>query len=254
MEEFIIILIAGIISGFVSEIGGAGSLISLPMLIAIGVPPVVANGTNRIAVMSLYTAAFFDAKLRNKHKVEIVALKFSAPIIIGTVIGSYIANVISNVVAQWLIIALTIAMVLFTSFSYVPKDVTEQKDKFRPYAYIIMLLLGIYCGLFQSGMAYLMLFVMVKFIKVDNVRAEFIKEFLSMLATIASLIVFVIMGHINWKCGAILFIGGAIGGWFGSESLAKWDEKSNKHAVFVSILTSIVLLSVFMKIYNVKII
>ena len=50
--KIILITVTGFVSGFLNTMAGGGSLIALPVLIFLGLPPAVANGTNRIAILA----------------------------------------------------------------------------------------------------------------------------------------------------------------------------------------------------------
>ena len=54
MDELIrygILLLAGLAAGIINTLAGGGSLLTLPVLIFMGLPPYVANGTNRIGIV-----------------------------------------------------------------------------------------------------------------------------------------------------------------------------------------------------------
>ena len=53
MEEYyklLILIPVGIIAGFINTVAGGGSLLTLPVMIFMGLPPAMANGTNRVAI------------------------------------------------------------------------------------------------------------------------------------------------------------------------------------------------------------
>ncbi|MFW6370983.1 MAG: TSUP family transporter, partial [Bacteroidota bacterium] len=53
MEWYLVLAVigAGFIAGFINTLAGSGSLLTLPLLIFLGLPPTVANGTNRVAIL-----------------------------------------------------------------------------------------------------------------------------------------------------------------------------------------------------------
>ena len=48
---YIIIFISGLIAGVINTLAGGGSLLTLPILIFSGLPPNIANGTNRVGIL-----------------------------------------------------------------------------------------------------------------------------------------------------------------------------------------------------------
>ena len=51
MVDYILLVLVGFIAGVINVVAGGGSLLTLPMLIFLGLPPNIANGTNRIAII-----------------------------------------------------------------------------------------------------------------------------------------------------------------------------------------------------------
>lgn len=241
--EILVALLAGLLSGVVSEIGGAGPLLSLPMLISVGIPPVVANGTNRLGIVTLYTMAYAD--YQRKHTVDtIYAWRLSFPIIVGTIIGALTATHIADTQMHWVVIGLTVAMILFTSFT---KPLTDSHRKVsRAVKWAVLFLAGVYCGLISAGMAFLIFFLMVTVMGMEVEKARGMKEFLSMIVTPFALLIFIWFGHINWLAGGFLAIGAAAGGWYGVELVDKWGDKRTKHKVLISLIISVLYLTIFM--------
>ena len=58
--DFVMLLFAGVFAGFINTVAAGGSLITLPLLIFMGLPPAVANGTNRIAIAFQNVTATFS--------------------------------------------------------------------------------------------------------------------------------------------------------------------------------------------------
>src|SRR5512145_742962 len=88
--KYLLIIGAGLIAGFINTIAGSGSLLTLPLLMFIGLPPHVANGTNRIAIMlqSLVgTLGFRKEAALNKK----TALSLGIPSVVGSIAGALLA-------------------------------------------------------------------------------------------------------------------------------------------------------------------
>ena len=79
------LIIIGFIAGGINTIAGGGSLLTLPILIFLGLPPNMANGTNRIAILfqNIFTTAGFKSK-------GVVTFPFSIYVGISALIGSLI--------------------------------------------------------------------------------------------------------------------------------------------------------------------
>lgn len=250
-----IILFAGIIAGFASEIGAAGSIIALPMLISLGVPPIIANGTNRIANFSLYTSAYEYYVYKEKQIfVPRYIILLSLPIMLGAIIGSVVANLISDTVTQWLVIALSILFITFNTRTGIREDIIQTKEKIslKFLHFLALLGAGFYAGLIQSGMTYIIFYVLANVMLIDFKTAKYLKFYYSMFVTALSLVVFMFYGNINYRVGAVLLIGGAIGGWLGSVEMQKWNPRQNKNVIQLVIIFSLIYLILFMLRYGQK--
>ncbi|MBM3421054.1 MAG: sulfite exporter TauE/SafE family protein, partial [Bacteroidetes bacterium] len=87
---YLILVLAGIIAGFVNTLAGSGSLLTLPLLMFIGLPPTVANATNRIGV--LVQSAVSSASFRHQKTFRFrESVWFVVPSVLGSILGAGIA-------------------------------------------------------------------------------------------------------------------------------------------------------------------
>ena len=91
-----VVFIAGVIAGFINTLAGGGSLLTLPILIFLGLPTAIANGTNRLAIMvqCLFAVAGFKRKGVSNFKLSFL---LSVPALLGAIIGAQIAVDMSDV-------------------------------------------------------------------------------------------------------------------------------------------------------------
>lgn len=247
--QYLIALLAGLISGVVSEVGGAGTLVSLPMLIGAGLPPVVANGTNRIGVMLLYTMGYFQ--YRRGHKSVIgEAVKLSIPVIAGTVAGALFATRLDNIVLDWMVVGTTVVVIVASAMMpqlFCGESSTQKPSRSaKPADYLLLLGVGFYCGLVQSGMSYLIFYVLVQRMNTQTRTAEALKSFISMIVTPFALAIFIYYGHINWMMGLFIAIGAGAGGWIGSMISQKWEIAKIKKSYILMLILSLIYVLIFM--------
>lgn len=236
--EDIVIIIAGVVAGFVSEIGGAGMLISLPMLLSIGLPPTIANGTNRINVIGLYGAAWVEYE--HGHRKRLQGLwRLGIPLILGTIGGAMVATSLTGDASKWLIIGLSFAMVAFTVFTEVDNVEKVKRPINSAGKFLVMTGAGLYCGLVQSSMAYLMFFLLVRILTIDKTIAEKLKVTFAIIVAIVGLTIFALRGDVDWRVGAILFVSSAFGGWLGSKATEKYKTITIKHLILIFAILSL---------------
>lgn len=249
MKEDIIILLAGLLSGFLSEIGGAGSLLSLPMLISLGIPPVVANGSNRVAVFSLYTSAYARYVYTGKRIYDPKYIsELAVPIILGTVCGAVSANILPDAFMHWAIIGFSIALIILNSHTQIRDDIMVPRVaiKLSIKNFLLLFGAGTYAGLIQSGMTYIFFYIFANILLIDYPASKYLKFYFSMFVTPIALVVFMFFANINFKVGFLLLIGGAIGGWIGSYKIEHWDINKDRYIIKLSIVFSVLYLIVFM--------
>ena len=66
IQEVLILIVSGFIAGVINTLAGGGSLLTLPILIFLGLPPGVANGTNRIGILMQSISGTLGYKSKSK--------------------------------------------------------------------------------------------------------------------------------------------------------------------------------------------
>lgn len=230
MDEIInlsILLIVGLAAGFINTIAGGASLITLPVLIFMGLPPNVANGTNRVAifVQTIFSTAGFKSK-------QVDTLPFSLYIglaaLLGAIIGAQLAVDIPPVVFNRTlsVIMVMVGILLF----YKPKLALDklQERTSGKYLYISLILfftIGIYAGFLQAGAGIFIILTLNLLNRLSLVKSNAAKSIVIFILTLGALTVFIINGVVNWKYGILLSVGNAAGAWFSSRwSVQKGDR------------------------------
>ena len=106
---YLAVIAAGLFAGFVNTLAGSGSLITLPLLMFLGLPANIANGTNRIGVFvqsMVSSISFRKQKLYTAQE----GLWMSVPAIAGALLGSLMAVRINERIMELLIGGLLIIM------------------------------------------------------------------------------------------------------------------------------------------------
>ncbi len=204
------IFIIGSIVGFINVLAAGGSFLTLAFLIAIGFPPNVANGTNRVGLFIQNT--FATAKF---HKLKILKAKFAMivgiPAIFGALLGSYLAVHTSNELLKKIIAILMIAISVVTI--YKPdrfiKNREFSNEKWLAMI-IIFFLIGIYGGFIQAGVGFFIITASV-WGGFSMVEANSIKVFVIIMYTAIILPVFILHHQADILAGLLLGLGSMIG-------------------------------------------
>jgi uncharacterized protein len=223
--EIILVLFVGFASGFLNTIAGGGSLLSLPLLIFLGLPPTVANATNRVAVFiqNIFSVAGFQSKGVSAYPYSIW-IGISA--FFGGIIGALLAVDIDGVLFNRILAVIMVAVILYTVLgSKSVKTQVEKLDfKHQAYGVIAFFFIGIYGGFIQAGVGFLMIPALTIINGFSLVKTNGAKVFVALFFTLSSLIVFIYEDQVNWIWGLILAGGSAGGGWVASRwSVDKGD-------------------------------
>lgn len=212
---YLAVIGAGFIAGFINTLAGSGSLVTLPLLIFLGLPANVANGTNRVGVVPqnvVGLSSFGQHKVLNlKH-----GLLLSLPAVVGAVIGAQIAVNLNEEAMRRTIGVLMVAMLVVIFVQ--PKRWLQGRpehvqDKLNWKEMLIYFAIGIYGGFIQAGVGIFLLAGLVLASNYDLVRANAIKLLIVLCFTIFALGVFVLNDQVRWGIGFILAIGNMLGAW-----------------------------------------
>ena len=238
LNDVIILLICGIVAGFINTIAGGGSLLTLPILIFMGLPSSIANGTNRIAIFmqNIFSISGFKSRGVSDFKYS-SWLSISA--LIGSIIGANIAvNIDENLFNKILsiIIILVVCTIIFDKKS-IKNEVSNLEIKKKVISIILFFFVGIYGGFIHAGVGFLILSILSNFNGIKLSKANSIKVFVVFIYTFFALIVFIMENKINWTLGINLGIGNSLGGWIAS----RWSyNKSDKVIkIFIAISSSL---------------
>jgi hypothetical protein len=245
--QYILIIGAGLIAGFINTLAGSGSLLTLPLLMFIGLPPVVANGTNRISIMlqSLVGSLGF----RKQGALDLKAgLLLGIPSVIGSIAGAFIALAINAKAMERAIGVLMIVMffvVLFKPEAWLKGQSGKTISGSIGLNFFIFFLIGVYGGFVQAGVGFFLLGGLVLGAGLDLVKANAIKNFLVFLYTPFALAVYMIGNQVDYKAGLILSIGSMTGAWLGTKSALSWGPAFVRYVLLVAVLVSAIQLIFF---------
>jgi hypothetical protein len=230
MEEYYKLLIlvpVGIIAGFINTMAGGGSLLSLPVLIFLGLPPGVANGTNRIAILLQNISGIAGFKSKGVF-VFPYSLWLGLSALLGSILGAKISVDLDGKIFNQIIAVVMIAVVLITLFNPIKKGANILEDlskKSQIIGVISFFFIGIYGGFIQAGVGFIILGSLSIINKMNLVRANSVKVFVVFIYTIAALVVFIIEDQIDWLFGLVLAVGNMTGAWVASRwSVDKGDK------------------------------
>lgn len=219
-----LILLAGTAAGFFNVVAGGGSLLTVPVLIFAGLPPVAANGTNRIAILcqNVMAVARFRSKGLFPWRAGIVlGLAASA----GALVGSSIAVEISGELFKRILSGVMILVLILTLTGKRRND-SESSEIKRWYLLIpTFFLVGIYGGFIQAGVGFIIIAAFSLISGTSLLHTNVVKVMIILIYTIPSLIIFILNGQVVWIAGLVMAAGNICGAWLGAKlSIEKGDR------------------------------
>ena len=236
--EFLALVLSGVLVGFINTLAGGGSIISLSILIMLGLPATVANGTNRVAIALqnlVAVSSFKQQRVLEQRK----ALYLSIPAILGSLVGAWVAVDINEAIfekAIGVIMLVMLVIVLFKPQQYIYGKAEVRKKPVSWSTYIIFFFIGIYAGFIHMGVGYFLLAGIVLGAGYDLVKANAIKVLIILAYAPFTLAIFYYNNEINWKYGLIMALGNMIGALVASRMAVK------KGVVFVKWVIVVVVL------------
>lgn len=233
---YLIIIGAGVAAGFINTLAGSGSLITLPLLIFLGLPANVANGTNRVAILFQNVVG-----VSSFHRQGVMdwrgGLLLAIPASLGAIIGAQIAVNLNEEMMRRTIGVLMAVMVIVIIVR--PNRWLEGRPEMQQHRpswiqWLIFFGIGIYGGFIQAGVGIFLLAGLVLSVGYDLVRANPVKVLIVLAFVIFALVVFIFNGQVVWKIGLILAVGNMLGAWIAARMAVK------RGAVFVRWLLIIV--------------
>ncbi len=219
--DLILIGIAAVAGGLVNALAGGGTLITFPMLMAVGVPPVAANVTNTVALCPGYLGATF-AQIKDLRGQGIRLWLLLPTGVLGGVAGGVLLLHTSDNTFRRLVpylILLAVALLFFQDRlrNWVLGRVSEVEAKTVHEAWAILPVIpaAIYGGYFGAGVSVMVLAVIGLVLEDSLTRLNALKQAVSFSINIAAAIFFLFSGQVLWLTALIMAMGALAGGALG---------------------------------------
>lgn len=237
----VLLLISGVVVGIINTLGGGGSVITMALFMAMGIPVAVANGTNRIAVVMQNlsaTIAFMRKKMLDLKSSVLLGL----PTILGTIAGSLFALDVSDKtfkICLSLVLAIILIYLILDRDNAAPKQ-EGHKLRIRWWHYPIFFFVGFYGGYIYIGLGFLILAVTIWTMRLDIVTANVLKGCVIFISTPFALAVFMYNGQVDYVAGLVHGVGNIVGALLASHWAVSWGVKFVKWFTLFIIVVSFI--------------
>ncbi|TKX33306.1 TSUP family transporter [Campylobacter taeniopygiae] len=236
---YIILFFAALFAGFIDSIVGGGGLITLPALIACGIPAHLSIATNKVqSVCGAFTATITYFKSTTLPHLA-WGISFTA---VGAILGSYSVLFVKDENLKIIILICLTLTFLYTALRpNLGKYENNPKIKNIKFFYLICgLTLGFYDGFLGSGTGSFWIFACVTLLGFNMKKASMNTKILNFTSNIIALIIFLWQYEVLWKVGLIMAVGQILGAFIGSKLVLKSNGKFIKSLFLIVVGITII--------------
>jgi len=208
-----IIFLVSLLAGAFGSLIGGSSIVTIPTLILLGLPPHVAIGTDRFGISGVGVAGWdeFQRKGMINYKVGLVV---AIPILFGSFIGSNLVLKISEALLKNIIVITNIIIMGFILINPkigIEKRATEIKRHEYAVGILLSFVVGIYGGFYGAMAGTLSMYVLVVWFQQTFIQSAATQKIGSLFMTVTAATVFTIHGAVDFFLGTAMLIGCLIG-------------------------------------------
>jgi len=216
----IAVAVAGLAAGTINTVVGSGTLITFPVLLSLGVPPVTANVSNTIGLVPGGFSGVYGYRRELAGQRDRL-LRLGLASLIGGVIGASLllvlpAGVFRAVVPALIVLALVLVVLqprLSRRFIAAGQPGTGRHPRLL---WILVLLTGVYGGYFGAAQGVLLLGALGALLDSNLQRVNALKNVLALVVNLVAGVLFIALAHPDWIYVAIIAVGSSFGGQLGA--------------------------------------
>lgn len=238
-------IFAGILAGIINTLAGSGSLVTLAMLDAMGIPANVANATNRVGVAVQNIVGIATFQRSGNMPLRRQSIWLVVPSVIGAGIGAWLASSLDKdqmrtVIGIVMCVMLVVILIRPNQWLREQSEVKPGRPSFLTLG--LFFVIGIYGGFIQAGIGVFLLSALVLGMGYSLKEANMVKLVIVLFLTIGALFIFWRQGLIWWGIGALMAVGQSIGAWLGARFATQYD---NANVWVRRLLITVVVISIF---------
>jgi uncharacterized membrane protein YfcA len=218
--EIATVVVAGLLAGGINTVVGSGTLITFPVLLAIGYPPVVANVSNSLGLVpgSVTGAIGYRRELKGQGR---RLVRFGAVTVVGAVVGALLLLVLPPDAFEAAVpVLIVVALVLVLLQPLIARRLAQRDGDRHPHGGIPLLLgvfaTAVYGGYFGAAQGVILIALMGILMDETLQRLNAVKNVFVATANLVSGVVFVFVADVDWLVVGLLAGGSIVGGVVGA--------------------------------------
>jgi uncharacterized membrane protein YfcA len=240
MTSVLLLFAAGLVAGMLNSLAGGGSFIVFPALLAVGIPPVIANATNTYAALPGYMSGawgYWKDLMTVRDRLLVYTIISAVFGFAGAELLLHVSDEAFSRIVAWLML---FAVLLFafggTINGFVQRHAGEARHMKAAGAVLLLALLAaiaVYGGFFNAGLGILLLAFLALAGLTDIHAMNGLKLWMSSIVAIVAVIRFAISGSIDWYHGSVTLVGVVIGGYAAARLAHRIPQKLIRALVIV---------------------
>ncbi|MFC3736681.1 sulfite exporter TauE/SafE family protein [Paractinoplanes deccanensis] len=224
VAEVLVLLGGGMVAGTINAVAGGGSLITFPLLVALGLPGVAANVSNALSVAPGYAASALAGRADLAGQARRVR-SIIPTIVVGTLCGSslllFTPRSVFDFVVPFLLLAAAAMMAFQTRLRALARlgggaAPPERRDHSALFVQLAVFFCGVYGGYFNAAMGLLLIAALSLVLDETLRRISALKNVFSAVVGITTVLTYSVFGPVNWATVAVLAPATMLGGILGA--------------------------------------
>jgi hypothetical protein len=229
--------LAAIAAGLVNALAGGGTLITFPMLVFLGIPPVTANVTNTVALCPGYFGGTFAQRddLRGQGKRLWLILPAG---VVGGVLGGFLLlrtgeKLFSDIVPYLILLASVLLAVQDAVRAWLTRRLGESHRTLESWTWLPVGLASVYGGYFGAGLGVMLLSALGLTVNDSLTRLNALKQAVSFIVNVAAAVFFLFSGRVEWTVAGVMAVGALLGGVIGGKLAGRVKPSTLRWTVVV---------------------
>ena len=239
LYQILLAFAAAFVAGAINSVAGGGTLVSFPALVMLGVPSVIANATNTVAMWpgSMGSMWGYRAEMKGLNRRLLL-------LVIPSLIGGIIGAVLLRITPPGVFDRLVPILILFATLLFLAQDSIQKRLKIsNPNLHTssnwlwgttgFQFLVALYGGYFGAGIGILMLAALGIMGLTDIHQMNGLKNIFASCINGIAAIYFATTGLVSWPYATVMILGAVCGGYLGAGAARKLGRQTVKRLVVV---------------------
>ncbi|HVW41924.1 MAG TPA: sulfite exporter TauE/SafE family protein [Amycolatopsis sp.] len=220
----LIVLAAGIWAGAINAVVGSGTLVTFPVLVALGYPPVTATTSNAIGLAPGTVSGAIGYRHELKGQMRRL-VRYSVPSFLGAICGTVLLlslphNAFEKIVPVLVGLAVVLVVIQPRVSAFVARRRALEPDtevRGGPLLLFLLFLIGIYGGYFTAAQGVMMMGVMGMLLTDPLQRLNGMKNVLASVVNVVAGVIYAFVAPVSWPVIGLLAVGSTLGGQLGAK-------------------------------------